>query len=196
MTNKTNNNENGANHTKKRQFILDGKVSEDSIRKVVEAIININLYDEEQKEKDSEYKAQPIKLIVNTFGGSVYDANMLVGIMESSETPIYTYCYGKAMSAGFLIFSAGHKRFASNWATFMYHDMSVGIHGTIEGMKNDFEWYVKLRDQIDEYLLEVTNLPKEMMDYKKEREKDWYMTSREAFNYGLVDEIISPRSKK
>jgi len=175
---------------KKRVFILDGTVNEDTIRKVVEGIVEVNRYDNEKESKDNLYVRKAINLIVNTYGGSLYDANFLIGIMETSETPIHTYCYGKAMSAGFYIFSAGHKRFATPLATFMYHDGSIGIHNTIEGLKEDIQWQEKLRDQYDNYMLSVTNLPKHIMDYKKERQQNWYLTAEEAKGYGLVDEII------
>jgi ATP-dependent Clp protease, protease subunit len=175
------------NQTNKRNFILDGKVDEESIRNIVEKIIDINLEDEGNREP------KPINIIINTYGGSLYEANLMIGVIETSRTPIHTYCYGKAMSAGFYIFSAGHKRFATPLATFMYHDASVGIHNSIEGLKKDIEWQERLRNQYDAYMLSVTNLPKHIMDYKKERQQDWYLTAEEAFGYGLVDEIISFR---
>lgn len=180
---------------KRREFILDGKVNEESVRKIAEAIIDINKYDREKIEENKSYVVKPFKLFINTYGGSLYDANMLIGLIETSETPIHTYCYGKAMSAGFYIFSAGHKRFATPLSTFMYHDASVGMHDTITGLKIDLEWYEKLRDQYDAYMVSVTNLPKHIMDKKKERKEDWYLTGEEAKGYGLVDELIPFRKR-
>ncbi|AYP68301.1 ATP-dependent protease [Bacillus phage vB_BcoS-136] len=188
------NNQQSSTNSKKRDFILDGKVGEESVRKIAESIIEINREDEKNRHK-FDFTEQPINLIINTYGGSLYDANMLIGVIESSKTPVHTYCHGKAMSAGFYIFSAGHRRFATLLATFMYHDASVGMHNTIEGLKLDLSWLEKLRDQYDAYMLSVTNLPKHIMDEKKRLKEDWYLTAQEAHGYGLVDEIIYFRKK-
>ena len=185
-----NNDNNGRNDYKNRDLILDGVVNESSIRKLVEDILEINKHDRKEKQKNQEYTAKPINIIVNTAGGNLYDANLAVGIIETSETPVHTYCHSKAMSGGFLIYSAGHKRFATPLATFMYHDGAIGLHDKIENLKVDLDWYAQLRDQMDEYLLSVTNLPKHIMDMKKRLKEDWYLTAQEAFGYGLVDEII------
>lgn len=194
--NKTTNTTTNNGTTKKRDFILDGKISEETIRKASEFILDINRHDAEKKEKDLKYVAEPIKLIVNTFGGSLYDANLLISVIEYSETPVHTYCFGKAMSAGFYIFSSGHKRFTSPLATFMYHDGSVGLHNTIEGLKANLEEQIKVRDRYDEYMLSVTNLPKDIMDEQKRIKEDWYLSADQALEYGLADEIIPYRKRK
>ena len=181
--------------SKKRDFILDGKVGEETIRKISEAIIDINRYDEEQEEKNAQYVRKPINLIINTYGGSLYDANLMIGVIETSVTPVHTYCHGKAMSAGFYIFASGHKRFATPLATFMYHDGSVGMHDTIHGLGYTLEHYTELRDRYDNYMVSVTRLPKHIMDDKKNRKEDWYMFAEEALGYGLVDEIIPFRKQ-
>jgi ATP-dependent Clp protease, protease subunit len=181
--------------TRKRDFILDGKVGEDTIRRITEQIIDINRYDEEQEVKDSNYKREPINVIINTYGGSLYDANLMIGVIETSVTPVHTYCHGKAMSAGFYIFASGHRRFATALATFMYHDGSVGMHDTIHGLKYSLEHYTELRDRYDNYMVSVTRLPKHIMDEKKRIKEDWYMFAEEALGYGLVDEIIPFRKR-
>lgn len=180
---------------KKRDFILDGKVSEETMKKIVESILSLNRQDKDKALEDSAYEPEPIKVIINTYGGSLYDANMLISVIEYSETPVHTYVYGKAMSAGFYIFSAGHRRFASPLATFMYHDASVGLHNTIEGLKVDLEHLIELRDRYDAYMLSVTNLPKHIMDEKKKLKEDWYLDAYEAQGYGLVDVVLPFRKR-
>jgi len=190
-----NNNQNNSNVNMKRDFILDGKVGEETIRKISESIIAINRQDEEKLEKHFDYIVKPINLIINTYGGSLYDANMLIGIIETSKTPVHTYCYGKAMSAGFYIFASGHKRFATPLATFMYHDGSVGMHNTIEGLKHDVKHMENLRDNYDNYILSRTMIPKQLMDESKRVKEDLYMFADEAYKYGLVDELIAFRNR-
>lgn len=178
------------NNNKKRDFILGGTVNEESVHKLVEKIIEINRYDEEQLEKDISYIPKPINIYINTYGGVLYDANMLIGVIESSKTPVHTYCSGKAMSAGLYIYVSGHRRFASQLATFMYHDASTGLRDTVEGLKHEVDHFEKLRNRYDEYIISRTKLPKELMDAKKRIKEDLYLFAEEALEYGIVDEII------
>lgn len=196
QNNNQENNTTNNNSRKKRDFILDGIVAEDTVRKIAEQIIDINRHDDEQEEKDSNYVRSPINLITNTYGGSIYDANLLIGVIETSKTPVHTHCYGKAMSAGLYIFASGHKRFATPLATFMYHDGSVGMHDTIHGLQHNLEHSTRLRDRYDNYIVSQTRLPKHIMDEKKRIKEDWYIFAEEALGYGLVDEIIPFRKRQ
>ena len=185
--------ENNENKDLNRYIMLNENVSESSIGKVVEKIIQIINFDQENNIDYND--AKPIKLIINSYGGTLHDANMLIGVIESSTTPIHTYCYGKAMSAGLYIFASGHKRFTSPLATFMYHDATVGFTDTVEGLKASIEQSTKLRDRYDNYIVSRTNLPKHIMDEKKKLKEDWYLSGEEAIGYGLADEIIEFRTK-
>lgn len=191
MSNENKNQKNELN----RRIMLNENVNETSIGKIVEKINEIINVDENRMLEDSSYEPKPIRLMINSYGGTIHDANLLIGIIESSPTPIYTYCYGKAMSAGLYIFVAGHRRFTSPLATFMYHDASVGYVNTIEGLKSNIEQSIKLRDRYDDYIVSRTNLPKHIMDEKKKLKEDWYLSGEEALGYGLADEIIEFRIK-
>ena len=171
---------------KNRDVILNGNVTEESVLKIVEKIIAINNHDDEVFATNP----KPIKLIINSYGGSLHDANFLIGIIETSKTPVHTYVYGKAMSAGLYIFSSGHKRYTTKLATFMYHDVSAGVIGTVETMKYGVQNSVALRDRYDNYIASKTKLPKHVMDEKKKMKEDWYITGEEAVGYGLADELI------
>ena len=80
--------------------------------------------DDEKDEKEKDYNREPIKLYINSYGGSIYDMWGLIDVILNSKTPIYTYCTGYAMSAAFKIFLAGHKRYCYKHSIFMYHQMS------------------------------------------------------------------------
>ena len=191
MSNENKNQKNEVN----RKIMLNGNVSESYIGSIVEKINEIINIDEQKMSEDSNYNPKPIKLMINSYGGTLHDANMLIGVIESSTTPIHTYCYGKAMSAGLYIFASGHKRFTSPLATFMYHDATVGFTDTVEGLKASIEQSTKLRDRYDNYIVSRTNLPKHIMDEKKKLKEDWYLSGEEAIGYGLADEIIEFRTK-
>ena len=171
---------------KNRDVILNGNVTEESVLKVVEKIIEINNHDDEVFATNP----KPIKLIINSFGGSLHDANFLIGVIETSKTPVHTYVYGKAMSAGLYIFASGHKRFTTELATFMFHDVSAGAIGTVESMKYSVGESIKLRDRYVDYIVSKTNLPKHTMEQKMKFKEDWFLTGEEAVGYGLADELI------
>jgi ATP-dependent Clp protease protease subunit len=106
-----------AEDNKNREFLLNKNVSSDSVEAIVKGIFEINRYDDKQEEIDSAYVRRPIKITVDSFGGSIYCGLLLVNAIENSDTPIHGYCYSKAMSMGFITFVVCHKRFASPNAT-------------------------------------------------------------------------------
>jgi ATP-dependent Clp protease, protease subunit len=177
-----------------RTFILDGNVNEASVRKIVESIIKVNHEDATKYHSIEPKSRPPIKIIVNTFGGALYDANLLVATIENSLTPVHTYNHSKAMSAGFLIYLSGHKRFATPMACFMYHDGTVGLHDSVEGLKVSLEHQVNLIKNMDSYILSRTKLPKEMMKTVKRLKECLYLFADDALTYGIVDEIIPYRN--
>jgi len=201
MTNNTNNETKNketkaSTSTIKRDFILNENVTESSVKDIVTGILAVNRHDDKKQKEDPNYVREPIHLVVSSYGGSAYDGFGLVAVIDSSETPVYTYCYSKAMSAGLVIFSAGHKRFAHPLARFMYHEVATGLHGKLTSLKHDMEEIQSLQDTYDGYLLATTNLPKHIMEEKCKYVKDWYLSAQEAFNYGLVDELITSKRNK
>lgn len=201
MTNNTNNETKNketkaSTSTIKRDFILNGNVTESYVESIVNGILAVNRHDDKKQKEDPNYVREPIHLVVSSFGGSAYDGFGLTAVMDSSETPVYTYCYSKAMSAGLVIFSAGHKRFAHPLARFMYHEVATGLHGKLTQLKDDMDEIQSLQDTYDGYLLSVSNLPKHIMDEKNKCRSDWYFSATEAFHYGLVDELITSKRNK
>jgi ATP-dependent Clp protease protease subunit len=180
----------------KREFFLNDGVSAGSVKDIITGILEVNRYDAERERRDSDYQRQPIRLIVNTYGGSVYDGFGLVAVIDTSETPVHTYLYGKAMSMGLIIFASGHRRFAHPLGTLMYHQISVGAQDKIEGIEQVIAQSHKLNEAYDNYLLAVSNIPKKKLDQAKKQKQELYMFALEAIEYGLVDEILPSRRQR
>lgn len=178
-----------------REFILIGDVEEKTIKDIMMSILEINRKDRELEKGDKEYVAEPIILNVQTFGGYIYDGFALAGVMDSSITPVHTYCYGKAMSMGFLIFAVGHKRFAHPMANFMYHDGATGGYDKYEGLKQTVEQGRELTKMIDSYIVKYTKITQERLDEVKSYKQDWHFFAEEGKKLGLVDEIIKSQRK-
>lgn len=180
----------------KRDFILNENVKEASVKDIIMGIVEINRHDSQQQKEDPSYVREPITLIVNTYGGGVYDGFALTSIIDTSETPVHTYLYGKAMSMGFLIFASGHKRFAHPLATLMYHEITTGLNDKIEGVKQSLEQTEVMMNTYDNYILSVSDVPLHKMNEAKKFKREWYMTATEGFNYGLVDVLLKSTRQK
>jgi len=175
---------------KDRILMLGEDVDQGSVKDIIKSIYDINLDDEEKEATYQEYDRLPIHLILNTYGGSVYDGLGLIGAIELSTTPVVVTCLGSAMSMGLFILASGHHRRAHHLSTIMYHEMSMGSFDKLEGIKKDMEEAARLEEMCDEILFKRTKLKaKDLLPYK-ERKRDWYFSAKDAHKFGIIDEII------
>ena len=94
-------------------------------------------------------------------------------------------------SAAFNIFLAGHKRFATKHATFMYHQLSTSINGgRYQDIVEDMDETKYVQRTIEEYVTDRTNLSQPFLDEIREKKKDCYIHPEEALKFGIIDEII------
>ena len=177
-------------NTNKKTFYLSDDVDNESIGKLIWDILYQIREDNEKDKKEKDYKREPIRLYINSYGGSVYDMWGLIDVILNSKTPIYTYCTGYAMSAAFKIFLAGHKRFCYKHSTFMYHQMSCWRSGKYQDLVEDREEMDWLNKKNEEYVIDRTNLTKDDIKEIREKKKDFYIHSDKAVKYGIVDEVL------
>ncbi|VDM11381.1 unnamed protein product [Wuchereria bancrofti] len=145
--------------------IATGEVDTEYVNEVIKIIYEIN---KEDTNKSPETR-EPIKLIINSIGGLIYDGFGLVDVIELSETPIHTYSHGCVMSMALSIGVVGHYRYASKRTTFMYHESSWGIE--LEKLKwhiQEVEEGKKMMKMYDEIITSNTNIPlKKLMSIRK-----------------------------
>jgi ATP-dependent Clp protease protease subunit len=169
---------------KLNRIITLGDITSESINEIIGLIYEIN--DEDVKKTHVE----PIKLIINSFGGEVYSGLALIDVIASSLTPVYTICHGSAMSMGLIIYSVGHQRVASKNATFMYHEAAYPVDGKIIHHKQELKEVERVDKICDEILLSKTKFTQEQLSKFKETQSEWYFNVDTAMEYGLVDEIL------
>jgi ATP-dependent Clp protease protease subunit len=179
---------------KERQIYFTKQVDQSSIAELTRQIIEIN-EDDRHLEKlyavyDLKYKPKPIKVYIDSYGGAVYQCFGLLSVIERSQTPVHTIVTGCAMSCGFLILLAGHKRFAHKMSTPLYHQVSTGFFGKVQDMEEKFEEAKRLQTQIEDYTKSRTKIAKKKLREILENKKDWYMSADEALELGVVDEIL------
>ena len=161
-----------------------GDIDSDSVNDIIEVIYDIN--EEDVKKTITE----PIKLIINSFGGELYSGLAIIDVIDNSHTPIYTICHGSAMSMALIIFSAGHRRFASKYATFMYHEASYGNEGKIMHHKQELKETERTDKICDDYFLSKTKFNAKQLKDIRDKRSEWYFDVKIAMKYGLVDELI------
>ena len=121
-----------------RKLFFTEQFDQKSVAALTKNIFEIN-EDDRLLEKlynvyDMEYKVSPIEIMIDSYGGRVYQCMGLISVVENSKTPIWTYVTGAAMSCGFILLISGHKRFAYKRATPLYHQVSSSAYGTVKAL--------------------------------------------------------------
>jgi ATP-dependent Clp protease protease subunit len=168
-----------------RTIILSGEIDESSVKDAIQTISFINEIDSGKDE------VEPIKLIINSLGGNILDGFALIGVIENSFVPVYTYGYGSIMSMALPILVAGDKRFGHPLATFMYHECLDSVpYDKMSIIKENIEETDRLMDMYDEYLISRTSLTQKQLNKVKNKKIDWYFGSDEALSYNIINEVI------
>ena len=173
-----------------RTFYLNTGVDSEAITESIIGILKINSYDDKQEEKLKDYERKPIKVIVDSFGGIVYDGMGLVNAITSSKTPVHTYCYSKGMSMGLLIFISGHKRFIHEHATLMFHQLSGMSYGTNQDILEEAKAKNNLNNMLMKIVKKRTKITEEQIKKKNERKQDWFFRGKKAIKLGAADKLI------
>lgn len=178
-------------HTQKREFFLNQNVTAESIKDIILGIQAVNKLDDDSSKNALKFERKPIILTIDTFGGDCYSGMALVNLISSSTTPVHTYCYGKAMSMGLILFIAGHKRFAHPLCTFMQHQLWGGAEGKLVELIENVEQKKMLQEMLDDYLVSKTFIKKNKILQLRSTKTDWFFTGQEAIDLGVADELIT-----
>ena len=144
--------------------------------------------DNEDDEKEKDYKREPIHLYIQTYGGYIYDMWGLIDVILNSKTPIYTHCQGYAMSAGFLIFIAGNKRYMTKHSTLMCHQISSGSYGVAQKLIEDIEQIKLCKKEMEDYIVErCPKITRNKLQEINEKKLDWYIKVDEAIRLGIAE---------
>lgn len=136
----------------------------------------------------------PIRLYINSPGGSVTDGLAIYDTMLSLKAPIHTYCIGQASSMGSLLLTAGTagNRYAMPNSRIMIHQPSCyGIGGQVTDIDIIAKEMLKTKDQLTKIYVKHTGKSYDELYAKLER--DTYMSAQEAIDLGLVDKLVNLR---
>lgn len=131
-----------------------------------------------------------LAVILQSEGGSCYDALKIVDLLLTSDMEIITCIRGYAFSAASLIFSCGTKRVIGPNASVMIHSVSVdSFGGTMAEMIVESNEMGRINDRICELMAENTGKRKDFYKKKLKGNRDIYLTAKEALKMGLATEI-------
>ena len=166
------------------RVITLGYIDGISVNEIIQDIYEINNEDAKKQ------TVEPIKLIINSPGGEIYNGMALIDVIDNSQTPIHTVCHGAAMSMALIVYAAGHVRYASKYATFMYHEAAYEIEGKVAFHKQELKETERIDKICDAYLISKTKFTDKTLKPHRDRQAEWYFDVKVAQKYGLVDEIL------
>ena len=134
-----------------------------------------------------------ISFYINSPGGSVSAGMAIYDTMNFIKCDVSTICIGMAASMGAFLLSSGTKgkRFALPHSEIMIHQPLGGAKGQATDIEIQAKQILHIKETLNKILAENTGKPLEMIE--KDTDRDNYMTSQEALDYGLIDKILTHR---
>ncbi len=145
---------------------------------------------------DSTESSKGIQIYFNTPGGSVHAGLGIYDTMQYITSEITTICTGMAASMGAVLLAAGSKgkRTALKHSRIMIHQPMGGAQGQAKDMEITVREIQKLKKELYEILAYHTGNPFEKVEQDSDR--DYWMTSEEAKEYGMIDEVLFRKPKE
>jgi ATP-dependent Clp protease, protease subunit len=166
-----------------RIIFLGTAINDDVANIVTSQMMYLNSVDDESD----------IKLFINSPGGSVIDGLAIYDIMNWIKPDVATYAMGMAASMGSILLSSGAKgkRYSLPHSRIMIHQVSGGANGQNTDIQIVAREIQKHQDELYHILAENTG--KSFEQINEDAERDHWFTSKEALEYGLIDEIIAKK---
>lgn len=164
------------------RIIFLGTAIDDYVSSVIQA--QLLFLDSVDPQKD-------IQIYFNTPGGSVYSGLAIYDTMQFVSSDVGTICTGMAASMGAVLLCAGAKgkRSALKHSRIMIHQPMGGAQGQVTEMEITLREIQKSRKELYTIIAEHTGNPYDKVE--KDSDRDYWMTSSEALEYGMIDEVLS-----
>ena len=129
-----------------------------------------------------------IYLHIQSFGGSVFSAFSTIDYILNSTSPVHSVVEGCAASAATLMSVVAEKRYINEHSYMLIHQLSSGVWGKYEEIKDDVKNCDRLMKMIKEIYVKYTKIPKKKLEGILKH--DLWFDAEQCLEYGLVDEII------
>ena len=168
---------------KERVIFLVGEVNDQTANLVVAQLLFL----------ESENPDKDISLYINSPGGSVTAGMSIYDTMQFIKPDVSTMCLGFAASMGAFLLAAGAKgkRYSLPNSKVMIHQVLGGARGQATDIEIQARDILRTKAQMNRILAERTGQTLEKI--QQDTERDYYMTTDEAKDYGIVDQVIAKR---
>ena len=166
---------------KDRIIMLSGEVNDQVASTIVAQLLFLEAQD---PDKD-------IYFYINSPGGVITSGLSMYDTMNYIKPDVVTICMGQAASMGAFLLSSGAvgKRYALPNARIMIHQPSGGAQGQSTDIQIQAEEIQRLKDSLNEIM--AKNCGKKAKQLEKDTERDNFMSSEEAVEYGLIDKVLT-----
>lgn len=167
----------------RRTIVLNSEIDENILETVVLPL----------KEFEGDNITAPIKLILNTPGGSVADGLMLCNIIDNFKKPLEIIVPSYSCSMGTIILCSGNhnpnvSKKAYPFSFALFHSGQTYVGGETTSVDDVIDFNRSVDNKIREYVVSNTKITEEL--YAAHHRKQWYISAEEMLEYGLIDEII------
>ncbi len=168
---------------KERVIFLTGQVEENMASLIVAQMLFL----------EAENPKQDIYLYINSPGGVVTAGMSIFDTMNFIKPDVSTICMGQAASMGAFLLGAGAKgkRFALPNARIMIHQPLGGFRGQASDIEIHAREILRLKDSLNQHMANFTGQPVEKL--AQDTDRDNFMSSEEARDYGLIDAVLTHR---
>ena len=144
---------------------------------------------------DSSDPGKDISIYINSPGGSVYAGLGIYDTMQYISSDVKTICTGMAASMAAVLLVAGEKgkRFALNHSRVMIHQPMGGTQGQASDIEITAREIQKLKKELYTIISNHSGVPFKKVE--KDSDRDYWMTSAEAKQYGMIDEVLTRETK-
>jgi ATP-dependent Clp protease protease subunit len=170
---------------KERIIFLGTTIDDDVANSVIAQILFLA---SQSTEKD-------IKIYINSPGGSVTAGMAIYDTMQYVKCDVSTICIGMAGSMAAVLLAAGShgKRFALPNSEILLHQVMGGVRGQASEIEINARQILKIKDRLSKIIAKHTKQPLEKI--QKDTDRDFYLSSKEGKEYGVIDEVISDKKK-
>jgi ATP-dependent Clp protease, protease subunit len=164
-----------------RTVLLFGPVTDELAREVMAQLLVLDAAD----------TTKPIRVFINSPGGSVDAGFAIYDMMRFVRAPLYSVCAGLAASAATVILlgAAKDRRLSLANTRFLIHQPSTGMQGTASDVAIGAREILKLRRKVNELLAAETGQPYERIS--EDTHRDYWMSAEEAKAYGLITRVVT-----
>lgn len=164
---------------KDRIVFLSGEINDEVANLIVSELLYLNSLNNED-----------IYLYINSPGGSVTAGMAIYDTMNFIKCDVSTICVGMCASMAAFLLSSGAKgkRVCLKNGEVMIHQPLGGVQGQATEIKIHAERIIKLKEKLNKIL--ASNTGKDIKVIERDTERDYYLGSEEALEYGLVDKVL------